>query len=102
MSDCPHELEFAQRLQSVEDHANRNEGRIKKLEGEHESLNKLVTSVAVMAEQMKTMNTKIGTLTDKVEEMEAKPAKRWDAVTAAIITGVIAALVGFVCGHFGL
>lgn len=88
--------------QKTEDRSLRNEGRIKKLENEHESLHKLVTSVAVMAEQMKSMDTKMDTLTDKVNEIEQKPAKRWDAVTAAIITGIVAALVGFVCGHFGL
>lgn len=88
--------------QKTDDRSLRNEGRIKKLEGEHESLNKLVTSVAVMAEQMKTMNTKIGTLTDKVEEMEAKPAKRWDAIVTGIISAVVGIIVGAVFASIGL
>ena len=88
--------------QKTDDRSLRNEGRIKKLEGEHESLNKLVTSVAVMAEQMKTMNTRIGTLTDKVEEMEAKPAKRWDAIVTGIISAVVGIIVGAVFASIGL
>ena len=33
-----------------------------------------------------------------VDEIKAKPAKRWDTIIAAIITGV----VGFLLARFGL
>ena len=102
MSDCPHELEFAQRLQSVEDHARRNEGRIKKLESETNVIHQLATSVAVMAEQMKSMNTKVDTMTEKVTELEAKPAKRWDALVASIISVVVGAAIGAVFTAIGM
>lgn len=81
-------------LQETKDRAIRNEGRIKKLEAEHETLHSLATSVAVMAEQMKSMNDKVGLLTVKVDEIEGKPAKRWDAVIAAVISAVVGALIG--------
>lgn len=102
MSDCPHELEFAQRLQSVEDHSKRNEGRIKKLEGETNVIHQLATSVAVMAEQMKSMNTKVDTMTEKVSELEGKPAKRWDALVASIISVVVGAVIGAVFTAIGM
>lgn len=88
--------------QKTDDRSLRNEGRIKKLEGEHEVQHKLVTSVAVMAEQMKAMNTKMDTLATKVEEIEQKPAKRWETVIACIITGIVGAVIGFAMNHIGM
>ena len=58
--------DLALRLQETTDRSVRNEGRIKKLEGEHEVLHQLATSVPVMAEQLKTMNENVDTLTGGV------------------------------------
>lgn len=93
--------EIALKLQEVVDHSARNEGRIKKLEGEHEVLQKLATSVAVMAEQIKTMNSNVQVLTGKVDKLEEKPSKRWDGMVDKIILTVAAAVVGFILAHFG-
>lgn len=89
-------------LQETTDKATRNEGRIKKLENENEVLHQLATSVAVMAEQMKGLNKNVTTLTDEVEEIKGKPAKRWESVVEKIILGIVAALVGFVLAKIGI
>ena len=94
--------QIALKLQETTDRSLRNEGRIKKLEGEHEALQQLATSVAVMAEQMKTMNTSVDKLTTKVDELEEKPAKRWDAVVDKIVWAVLASLISFLLGRIGL
>lgn len=94
--------QLAIKLQETTDRSLRNEGRIKKLEGEHDVLQKLATSVAVMAEQIKNMNSSVSTLSEKVDKLEEKPAKRWDSMIDKIIITVAAALVGFVLAHFGL
>lgn len=88
--------------QKTEDRSLRNEGRIKKLESEHETLHTLATSVAVMAERMTSMDTKMDTLTTKVEEIEQKPAKRWETVIACVITGIVGAILGFALNKLGL
>ena len=88
--------ELSLKQQQTEDRSLRNEGRIKKLEEKNEALSSLATSVAVLAEQMKTMNVNVNSLTSKVEEIEAKPAKRWEAVVAAIISALAAGVIGFV------
>lgn len=93
--------ELALRLQEVADRSVRNEGRIKKLEGEHQVLQQLATSVAVMAEQIKTMNLNVQTLTVKVDKMEQKPGKRWDSLMEKIIMTIAAAVMGFLLAHFG-
>ena len=94
--------QLAIKLQETTDRSLRNEGRIKKLEGEHETLQQLATSVAVMAEQMKTMNTNVNSLACKVEHLEEKPGKRWDAIVDKMIWAVLAAIVAFVLGRIGL
>ena len=90
---------IALKLQATTDKADRNEGRIKKLESEHEVLHQLATSVAIMGEQLKTMNTNVSTLTSKVDELENKPAKKWEAVVEKIIIGFVSALVAFVAAQ---
>lgn len=94
--------QIAIKLQETTDRSLRNEGRIKKLEEEHESLHQLATSVAVMAEQMKNMHISMGTLTSKVDKLEEKPAKRWDGMVDKIIWAVAAAVIAFLLGRIGL
>lgn len=88
--------------QETKDRSIRNEGRIKKLEGEHEVLQQLATSVAVMAEQIKTMTTSVNTLNVKVDKLEEKPAKRWDGLVDKIIWAVVAAFIGYALANIGL
>ena len=82
--------------QKTEDRSLRNEGRIKKLENEHETLHSLATSIAVMAEKMEAMNKSVKGLADKVEEIESKPVERWDKVVTTIIGAVVGGFVGWI------
>ena len=93
--------EVALKLQETTDRSIRNEGRIKKLEGENAVLHQLATSVAVMAEQMKTMNTSVSTLTSEVEELKEKPGKRWDSLIDKIIWGIAGAVLAFILAQIG-
>lgn len=94
--------EIALKLQETTDKANRNEGRIKKLEGENEVLHNLATSVAVMAEQLKNMSKNVSTLTDEVGELKEKPTKRWDKLIDNILWAVVGAVLAFVLAKIGL
>lgn len=94
--------QIALKLQETTDRSIRNEGRVKKLEDESAVLHQLATSVAVMAEQMKTMNASVSTLTGEVEELKEKPGKRWESLVGLFITGIASALLGFLLAQFGL
>jgi len=94
--------QYAIKLQEVTDRSLRNEGRIKKLETEHEVLHELATSVAVMAQRMETMNQNVTTLTSKVDEIENKPAKRFDAIVDKVVWAVLGAIVAFMLKSIGL
>lgn len=94
--------DLAIKQQKTEDRSIRNEGRIKKLEEESGVLNQLVTSVAVMAEQMKTMNSNVSTMKNELEELKEKPGKRWDSLIDKIVWAIAAALIGFALAQIGL
>ena len=94
--------QYAVKLQETIDRSIRNEGRIKKLETEHEVLHELATSVAVMAQRMDTMNQNVATLTAKVEEIEDKPAKRFDDIVDKLIWAVLGAIVAYILKGAGL
>ena len=94
--------DIAVKLQETTDRSTRNEGRIKKLESESAVLHQLATSVAVMAEQMKTMNSSVLTLTTEVEELRDKPGKRWDSLVDKIIWAVAGAVLAYIIAKMGL
>ena len=83
------------KLQETTDRSTRNEGRIKKLEAENDVLHELATSVAVMAEQLKHMNTSVDTLSSKVADLEKKPGKRWDGLVDKAVWAVSGAVIAW-------
>lgn len=88
--------------QETKDRTLRNEARIEKLEAENGVLHKLATSVEVMAEQMKTMNASVTTLSSEVEDLKVKPGKRWEGLVDKIIWAVAAAALGYIFAQIGL
>lgn len=94
--------QLALRLQETTDRSVRNEGRIKKLEAEHEALRELTTSVAIMAEQLKTMSNSVDTLADKVDTLEDKPGKRWDGLVDKVILVVATAIITCFLARLGV
>ena len=90
------------KLAEVEQRATSNTRRIDKMEHQTEALNSLATSVAVMAEQLKTINVNVDTLTSKVDVLEATPGKRWNSVVEKAILTIVAAVIGFILAKLGL
>ena len=82
--------------QKTEDRSIRNEGRIKKLEEAHEVLHQLATSVAVMAEKMDTMSKSMVVITTKVDEIENRPAERWDKLISTLIGALAGAFITWI------
>ena len=96
------DLEHERRLTEIEALGKRNEGRIKKLEEEHDALNKLATSVAVLAEKQDTMNDNVEKLAEKVDHIESKPGKKWESMEEKILMTIVGALVGFLLAQLGV
>ena len=99
---CEHELEFAERLTQVEGKAERNEGRIKKLEAETGTLQSLAASVSTLAVREERMESDVKEIKADVKSLAAKPGKRYDDLMDKAIWAIAAAVIAFILGRVGL
>ena len=90
------------RLTKVEDRAKSNTHRIESLEKRQDDTEKLVTSVAIIAEKQKDMEGDVKEMKCDVKKLIEKPAKRWDGVVDKIIYVVVGAVVAYLLAKGGL
>ena len=86
--------EFVIHLTEVDTRSKSNTRRIEQLEQSTDVLHKLATSIEVMATKQETMNDNIQKMDAKITVLEEKPAKRWDALIASVISSVVGIVVG--------
>lgn len=96
------EVEMEHRITAVEKLAKGNERRIGDLESDNKALLDLSTSVAVMAEQMKTMSSKVDSMDAAVKRLQSVPATRWEGLIKAAVTAIVSGLVGYALALAGL
>ena len=96
------ELEMEHRITAVEKLAKGNERRIGDLESDNKALLDLSTSVAVMAEQMKAMSSKVDSMDTAVKRLQSVPASRWEGLIKAVVTAIVSGLVGYALALAGL
>ena len=96
------EVEMEHRITAVEKLAKGNERRIGDLESDNKALLDLSTSVAVMAEQMKTMSSKVDSMDIAVKRLQSVPASRWEGLIKAVVTAIVSGLVGYALALAGL
>lgn len=94
--------EMAVKLAETEARSKSNTHRIDKLEQSTEAINRLATSVEVMATKQDTMNGNLDKIAGKVEQIEAEPGKRWKSVVEKVTLLVVAAVVGYILARVGL
>lgn len=94
--------EMAVKLAETEARSKSNTHRIDKLEQSTEAINRLATSVEVMATKQDTMNDNLDKIAGKVEQIEAEPGKRWKSVVEKVTLLVVAAVVGYILARVGL
>ena len=96
------EVDMEHRLTVVEKLAKGNERRIVDLESDNKALQELSKSVAVMAEQMKTMNSKVDSMDTAVKQLQSVHASRWEGLIKAAVTAIVAGLVGWAIAQIGI
>ena len=85
--------EFTRRIDAEN---SRQNARISDIEKEVKQISDLVASVKVLAANMETMAKEQAKMGDRLQAIEEKPAKRWDAIVGAVITGVVGILIGLI------
>lgn len=67
-----------------------------------ESLNKLATRLELLVHEAQDTNKKVDKLTNEVEEIKEKPAKRWDNLVTLAITAIATAVITYFLTKLGL
>ena len=88
------------RLTATETKVEDMERRLDKLEGDHEVLARLATSIEVMATKQETMTEKIDDIGTKVNRLEALPVKRWQKVMGYILAAAASSGVTWFFAEF--
>ena len=98
--------EMAVKLAETEARSKSNTHRLDHLEKSTEAINRLATSVEVMAKEQKHQTEAIKEvktdLSGKVEKIEAEPGNRWKTLVEKVILLVTAAVVGYILARVGL
>lgn len=94
--------EMSERIVEIEQRARSNTHRLDAVERDQEALNSIATSVAVMAEQQRNISDKVDAIDTKVDTLEAKPGRRWDALADKAVWAVAAAVIAFLLAGAGL
>ncbi len=96
------DLEHEQRLTDVEARARSNTRRIEEIEKKQTTLEKLTTSVALLAEREERVENDVKDIKDNVTTLIEKPAKRWDSTVDKVVWAILAALIGLALGRLGI
>lgn len=67
-----------------------------------ECVHRLATSVETLALEQKSTKEKLDNLSEDVEEIKNKPAKRLDSITSVIITAISTAIVTYFLTKIGI
>lgn len=94
--------DFSVRLKAIEDDNEVIYQRLNKQSALVQDIQELSSSVAVLANNMKSMLDEQQRQNKRLEELEKKPVKRWDAVIDKIVMTVLGALIAFVLLQVGL
>lgn len=96
------QLDFEHRLTAVEGRSASNTHRLDKLEDSTEAINRLATSMEVMAEKQDRVATKVDKLDGKVTALESKPGRRYDDLVEKVSWAILAAIASFILARVGL
>lgn len=96
------DYEHERRLTEVEARSKSNTHRIEELSVRQNDLDKLVSTVAVLAEREKNIESDVQEIKVNVKSLTDKPGKRWENLTSQIISILAAAVVGYILAQIGL
>ena len=97
------------KLTEIEGRSRRNEGRIRDLEAGQEALRRMATAVEVLAGeqqhqtgQLTAMQRDLQTLDGKVDGLERKPGRRWEALVEKLILVTASAVITYLLTRVGI
>jgi hypothetical protein len=96
------EREFEHRLTEVEARSKSNTHRLEEVEKRQDNLDRLATSVSLLAEREERVESDVKEIKCDVKSLAEKPGKRYDSLVDKVIWAVLAAVIAFILGRVGL
>lgn len=94
--------DFSVRMKAIEDDNDVIYQRLNKQAALVEDIQQLSSSVAILANNMKSMLEEQQRQNQRLEDLEKKPAKKWDAVVDKVLMTVLGALIAYILLQAGL
>ncbi len=95
------EQELCVRLAGLEEKVAAGLRRIGQLEQSQAALNRLATAVEVLATKQESMGRSMERLNGKLDDLERRPARRWETLTDRILLVLAGAFVSFLLAGGG-
>ena len=94
--------EMVKTLTEVDERSKSNTHRLDAVEKRQGELDKLVSTVAVIATKQQTIEDDVKEIKTDVKFLSEKPAKRWDGAVDKIIMTVLGAIIIYILAQIGL
>lgn len=88
------ENEFNLATKRIDEENKRQNERLQSLETNYAIVNQLSIHMERLASNMESMAKELARQGTKLNDLEMKPAKRWDLIITSIITGLAGAFIG--------
>lgn len=95
-------VEYEEHNRRMDDEHERTNARLKKLEEESKSNNKLLVSIEKMAINMENMQKEQTSQGKRLEVLENRDGEMWRKVLSDIVKVVISIVVGFIFAKIGI
>lgn len=96
------DLNFEHRITAVEDRSKANSKRLDEVERRQDNLDKLATSVEVLAMREAAVESDVKEIKSDVKAIAAKPAKRWDGLVDKLVLIAATAFVTWLLTQVGV
>jgi len=96
------EVKIEHRLTAVEDRCKSNSHWLEEVERRQDNLDKLATSVEVLAMREAAVESDVKEIKSDVKAIAAKPAKRWDGLVDKLVLIVATAFVTWLLTRAGV
>ena len=95
------DLVHEERLTKVEERSKSNAHRLDELEKRQDNLDKLVSTVEVLAVREKNVEDDVKEIKNDVKSLTSKSGERWDTLMDKILWAIVAAVVTYMLAKIG-
>jgi len=96
------DLTHEQRLTEVEQRSKSNTRIIDEIKKRQDNLDELVSTVKVLAEKEKNVESDIKEIKSDVKSLTSKSGQRWDTMIDKVIVTIVAAIIAYILTQIGL